>query len=225
MDALFPIYCLGCHKEGCWLCVDCHSLIKIKHLNLCPGCGLASVGGLTHGVCKSLTPLDALVSPYHYADPVLRGLIKEYKYHGAIEIEKVLSGLSSSAVMAGRTLLPQKAIVVPMPLHASRERMRGFNQALSLSKTIAQALNFSVTEPVSRTRRTAEQASLSSVERSVNCNKAFESIAITGEVILVDDVITSGATMNAAATALKKAGATRVIGFALAHGSGNRLRL
>ena len=224
MDALFPIYCFGCQKEGCWVCTDCHSVIKIAPLNLCPGCGLASAGGMTHVACRGLTSLDALVSPYHYANPVLRALLKEYKYHGAVEIEKILSGFASAAVFKTRTFFPGKAVVVPMPLHPSRERMRGFNQSMSLTKSIAQTLSFAVAEPVSRVRRTSEQALLTTTERNINCREAFKSINITGEVVLVDDVVTSGATMNAAAKALKMAGAARVIGFALAHGSGDRLR-
>jgi len=225
LDALFPIYCLGCEREGGWLCADCLSAIRPQPLFLCPGCGLESPGGMTHLRCVSLTPLSALVSPYHYAEPAVRRLIKEYKYHGAIEIEKIIIGLTASGVNKLRTLFPKTAIVAPMPLHASRERARGFNQAATIGAVVAETLSLNMAAPLKRLRRTEEQARLSTPERNENCRGAFSCAPIAGDVILVDDVVTSGATMSAAAAALRAAGASRVIGFALAHGRGDRLKI
>jgi ComF family protein len=224
LDALFPIHCLGCGKEGGWLCADCLGAVRISPLLLCPGCGRFSPAGTTHRACDKSTPLDALVSFYHYADPVLRGLVKEYKYHGAADIENILAGLTAAGVRSHRTFFSEKAVVVPMPLHPSRERERGFNQAAAIGAATARALGVATAQPLSRVRRTAEQARLSAAQRGENCDRAFKSVPLVGEIILVDDVITSGATMAAAAKALKKAGAQRVTGFAFAHGSGDRFR-
>jgi ComF family protein len=223
LDALFPIHCLGCEKEGCWLCPDCRGAICAKPLFLCPGCGCFSPGGTTHVRCAERTPLSALVSPYHYANPTVRRLIKEYKYHGAAEIEKILIALTVSASEKMRTLLPQHATVVALPLHASRERMRGFNQAATIANALAGVIGAKTGTSLKRLKRTEEQARLKTAERHENCQKAFSSTPIAGDVVLVDDVITSGATMRAAAMALKEAGARTVTGFALAHGRGNRL--
>lgn len=225
MDALFPIHCLGCGKEGGWLCADCFSAIRPLPLFLCPGCGRESAGGTTHPRCAKLTPLSALISPYHYADPSVRRLIKEYKYHGATEIEKILIGLTVSGVNKLRTLFPGSAVVAPMPLHASRERERGFNQSATIGGAVASVLGAKMSAHLKRVRRTEEQARLSPEERDENCRRAFSCSPIEGDVILVDDVITSGETMRAAASALRAAGADRVIGFALAHGRGDRLKI
>lgn len=225
LDALFPIYCLGCEREGVWLCADCLSAIRPQPLFLCPGCGFESPGGTTHLRCLSLTPLSALVSPYHYAEPAVRRLIKEYKYHGATEIENILIGLTASGVNKLRTLFPAMAIVVPMPLHGSRERARGFNQAAVLGGVVSRTLGFEMSMPLKRLRRTEEQARLETAERHENCRGAFSCAPVAGDVILVDDVITSGATMSAAAAALRAAGAEHVVGFALAHGRGDRLKI
>ena len=225
MDALFPIYCLGCEKEGGWLCADCLSAISAKPLFLCPGCGLASAGGTTHRRCADDTPLAALISPYHYADPPVRRLIKEYKYHGAGEIEKILCGLTASGVDKLKTLFPAPAMVVPMPLHASRERLRGFNQAATIGGVVAERLKLKTATPLKRRKRTEEQARLDPAERRENCRRAFACAPMSGDVILVDDVVTSGETLRAAAQALRDAGASRVIAFALAHGRGDRLKI
>jgi len=222
LDALFPIYCAGCRREGYWLCPDCTAAIRIMPLFLCPGCGRLSPGGMTHPRCSTLTPLSALVSPYHYANPSIRRLIKDYKYHGALPIERLLVGLTGNGARSLRTLFPQEAVIVPMPLYGSRERERGFNQAATLARALGQALSLKVAMPLSRIRRTEEQARLTSAERRENCQRAFACTPLAGDYILVDDVVTSGATMRAAAEALKKAGARRVTGFALAHGRGDR---
>jgi len=223
LDALFPIYCLGCGKEGGWLCADCQSAICAKPLFLCPGCGLASVGGTVHRRCADAAPLAALISPYHYADPKVRRLIKEYKYHGAAEIERVLRGLTAAGVDKLRTIFPSPATVVPMPLHASRERERGFNQAATIGDAVSKTLGLEMASPLKRRKRTEEQARLDTPARRENCQNAFTSSPVAGDIILVDDVITSGETMRAAAQALRDAGARRVFGFALAHGRGDRL--
>ena len=110
-----------------------------------------------------------------------------------------------------------------MPLHPSRERERGFNQAEIIGQAVAQALGMKLEKPLSRVRRTAEQARLDSEGRRRNCSGAFRAVPFYGDVILVDDVVTSGETMKAAAQALKDSGARSVIGFALAHGQGDRL--
>lgn len=190
---------------------------------LCAGCGRAAPGGVTHERCRRRTPLDALVSPYHYADPLMRSLIKEYKYHGAAEIGRILSGLAAVGARSLFTLLPAGAAIVAMPLHGSRERWRGFNQTAVLAQAVAAALGAKTSAPLVRARRTEEQAQLDIGEREKNCGRAFKCAKIVGEAVLVDDVVTSGATLRAAALAMKKAGASKVTGFALAHGRGDRL--
>jgi ComF family protein len=223
LNALFPINCCGCGKEGTWACPDCLAALRIMPLNLCPGCGRVSPAGVRHGSCRKKTDLDALVSPYHYADPFVRGLIKDYKYHGALEIEKVLKALAANGARTLATGFPKAASVVPLPLHVSRERERGFNQAERLAQAVAEALGATVVAPLVRVRKTAEQAKLAVAQRQKNCHGAFSCKNVSGDFILVDDVVTSGETMKAAATALKKAGARTVAGFALAHGHGDLL--
>jgi ComF family protein len=192
-------------------------------LNLCPACGSESAGGTRHQCCHDDSSLNALVSPYHYANPLLRGLIKDYKYHGAVDIEKILAALAMAGTRALKTRFPPTAAVVAMPLHDARERRRGFNQADCLARAVAASLGLAVIKPLARIRRTGEQASLSPEERQNNCRQAFRCAPVSGNIILVDDVVTSGETMEAAAETIKIAGASSVTGFALAHGAGDQL--
>jgi ComF family protein len=224
LDALFPIHCVGCAVEGAPICADCLATIRVMPLNLCPGCGRTSAAGMTHPSCFRDSRLDALISPYHYANPLTRALIKDFKYHGANEVERVLVGLAGAGVRALKTQFPPNACVTPVPLHPSRERQRGFNQAERIGRAVATALGSPFADPLTRVRRTSEQAKLEIGQRRKNCLGAFFADQAEGDYILVDDVVTSGETMKAAAKALKEAGARSVIGFALAHGQGDTLK-
>jgi ComF family protein len=114
-----------------------------------------------------------------------------------------------------------KAVVVPVPLHRRREMKRGFNQSLVLARALAKSWHLEVMpRALRRTRFTQPQAKLGAAERLQNVEGAFAPARglhlETPTVLLIDDVLTTGATMNACAAALKAAGASKVIGIALA---------
>ena len=219
LDSLFPIHCLGeCGAEGKWVCGNCRALLIARPQFLCAGCGRASAGGMTHKKCAEATALDQLVAAYSYAHPIIKNGIKEYKFHGAYELEDLLTGLAVSTTEKMRTLFPAGAAVVPVPLHPSRERERGFNQAEKIGRAVSVALGAQLVTPLARARRTDHQSQLPTNERAQNCSSAFRSLPVSGDFILIDDVVTTGATMNEAARALKLAGAHSVTGFALAYG-------
>jgi ComF family protein len=120
------------------------------------------------------------------------------------------------------TLLPP-AQIVPIPLHPSRERERGFNQAALLGQGLAQALNLPFTDTLQRIRKTRSQATLSERERGPNIQGAFGAkkglVFSKKNVILVDDVSTTGATLEAAARVCQQHGAERVFGVVFARSS------
>ena len=115
LDAVFPVYCVGCNKEGNILCINCRSAIFRAPLFVCPACGRGSPGGKTHPDCRERTPLAALVAPYPYANPLVRKLIKNFKYRGAGESKKIIENLAASSVNALRLMFPETATVVAMP--------------------------------------------------------------------------------------------------------------
>jgi ComF family protein len=143
-------------------------------------------------------------------DGVLREIIHALKYHGRRSTAPRLSALMAAH---GAHVLADADAVVPVPLHSRRERERGFNQADDLTC----ALQLPVMRPLRRLRSTAPQVDLSAAERERNVKNAFEVIdrtprsALAGKIlVLVDDVTTTGATLEACARVLRKAGAADV---------------
>lgn len=112
--------------------------------------------------------------------------------------------------------------IVPVPLHAARERERGFNQSIILGRAAGEVLHVPVRSLLTRTRATSPQARLSRAERLINVHDAFRYITdfapVPYTVLLIDDVITTGATISACASALRLAGVSRVYALALARG-------
>jgi ComF family protein len=164
--------------------------------------------------------LDSAFAGWRY-DTAIQRLIHSTKYRRRPSLGRLLGDL-----LAQRLLEPlhdelAQAVVVPVPLHRRRQRKRGFNQSLVLARALADAWHLGVMpHALRRTRFTQPQAKLGAPERWQNVEGAFapaRSLHLeTPTVFLVDDVLTTGATMNACATALKSAGVSKVIGIALA---------
>ncbi len=169
------------------------------------------------GLCRrGLTAFDAAFSYGEYDGP-LRKLIHLFKYERLKPLARPLGKLLASA-------LPREwryDMVVPMPLHWRRSWERGFNQSELLARVVAVRLGAPLVKAVRRTRRTPSQAGLTNAQRRNNvagafvCNKRF---SVKGRhVLLVDDVLTTGATAGACAAVLKRAGAKRVTVLTLAR--------
>ena len=147
----------------------------------------------------------------------LRTLIHLFKFEGVTTLEKPLGAFLARA-------LPREAefdAIVPMPLHWLRRWRRGFNQSELLAQEIARRWNVPVVKAVHRKKATVPQAGLTSAQRRKNVSGAFEvpkGKPLAGQrVLLIDDVLTTGATASACARALKRAGASRVTFLALAR--------
>jgi ComF family protein len=172
-----------------------------------------------------LTPgggLDRVFAPYLYRYPVNR-LIRRLKFSGERVYGRLLGQLLAGALAGQAAGLPKA--IVPMPLHASRFRQRGFNQAHDIARYVACSLGLPLVASVlQRVHATREQSGLTLAERRVNVRGAF---AAVGEppvthVALVDDVFTTGCTAAEAASALRRAGVERVEVWAVARA--DRLR-
>ena len=155
--------------------------------------------------------LDATRALFLYEDPVDR-LVTGLKFRGELACARVLGTLLARHVVAADIRLPQA--LVPLPLHASRYRERGFNQAEVIARHVASRTGVPLeTSLLHRVRATAAQTTLNAAERRCNCAGAFAVRAgrhCPVRVALLDDVMTTGSTASAAASALRAAGARHV---------------
>jgi len=144
-----------------------------------------------------------------YAPPLDR-LLPRFKFHGDLAAGRLLAALMRETAPR----FPHDAAIVPIPLHRKRLRQRGYDQALELAKPLAAACGLPLRDDLLlRARATAAQSRLHADQRKRNLRNAFEvdaSASLPPSVVLVDDVMTTGATLHAAAKALGKAGVARV---------------
>jgi ComF family protein len=189
------------------LCAACRDpLERPTRGAVCDGCW-AAITPLTRLGCEPLPPLIRLATAIGPYDDRLRDIVHALKYDARPTIAK---GLAARMREAGAEVLADAFAVVPVPLHRSRQRARGFNQAALL----ARHLGVPMADVLVRTRRTESQADLPAARRHANVRNAFglrPRVSFAGRiVVLIDDVSTTGATLNACAAALREAGASEV---------------
>jgi ComF family protein len=184
----------------------------------CPVCALPALGGVICGSCLAHPPpFDATIAAYAYAFPVDR-LVQAFKYQGRLGLADWCAG--AIVVARGRVPAPAPAHVVALPLAAERQRERGFNQAAEIARGVASRIGAALIHTgVRRTRATAPQTALPWTERATNIRGAFAcAIDLNGiHIAVVDDVMTTGATLAEFARTLKAAGATRVENWVVAR--------
>lgn len=218
LDFILPPRCGGCRKVGTWLCSDCRSRIRRLEEPLCRRCGVEVDSARSDCGCrKRLHSLTRLRSAVSYEGPVELA-IHRLKYEGWRRLSGPLAGLLAER-MAVEGIAARSAVAVP--LHPSRQRQRGFNQAELLTRQVK--LHFRLDTPpgvLHRVRPTPPQVGHDRRWRLENVKDAFEwrGPALSGEAILViDDVATTGATLDACANALRKAGSGPVTGLSVAR--------
>ena len=229
LDLILPPTCHICRSfipdaGTLHICPTCRDQLPLVTSPLCPLCGIPFIGiGNNHrcGRCLSTPPhFDAARAHFLYEGPI-RDLIHSFKYNHLTHLRSPLALMTLEGVHAFLTA-QDIHLIVPVPLHRSRLRQRGFNQAVLLGRVIARDLSLPmVPDALIRTRQTEPQMQLSAAERRVNVQGAFsvkktECVAGKG-VLLLDDVMTTGSTMNECAKELKKAGATTVIAVTVAR--------
>ncbi len=219
---VLPPTCGGCGRRGAWFCTACAEHVRREAAARCSRCDapLAVPASRCQG-CSAWPPELLLVrAPYVFHGPV-RVALHRAKYRGeharARELGRRLAVFAASEfapVLGGADL------VVPIPLHPSRRRERGFNQSELLAAPVADALGLALVHDLERERSTRPQVGLGREARSRNLSGAFRWSGrhLNGAIVLVvDDVVTTGATLGEAARTLAAAGAAGVIGLALAR--------
>ncbi len=195
---------------------------------VCTVCQKQALGGLTHPVCKTRYTIDGVFPSLVYKG-VVKKLMYVFKYPPYLrDLEEQLIDLLYEGIIQKEqffSLLSQKAAFVPIPLHHVKFRKRGYNQSEILAKGLAKKFDITVIDLLKRTRYTNSQVGFTKEERAKNILDAFalkkdipDLVKKYHHIFLVDDVVTSGATLKEAAKILKKAGFKYVWGVTLAHG-------
>lgn len=209
---LFPQPCILCNAANgneLGLCPACLSDLPFHQGEYCPQCGLPSTNNFMCGACIASPPdFDATRSIFRYEYPISQ-LVQHYKYGQQLHLGNLFAKLLEQKLSAHK--LPD--LIIPMPLHPKRLTERGFNQSLEVAKILGKALNIRVDYTTClRTKYSPPQASLPLKQRATNIKGAFACTkSLTGlRVALIDDVMTTGASLNALAKAVKAKGASHV---------------
>lgn len=216
LNHLYPPYCALCGDPGTRsldICAPCFADLPWNR-HPCPRCAAPLPPDVDTPLCgaclKSLPPWDEAKSPLAYGYP-LDKLIQRFKFKGDLAIGRLLGELLADYLAAGGDTKPD--LLIPVPLHASRLKERGFNQAIELARPVAKRLRLKLAIDIcDRTRATEVQSKLDAAERHKNLRDAFTvRRSLQGKhVAILDDVITTGATATALAVALKAAGAAHI---------------
>lgn len=230
-DWLYPRVCPGCggnsDRPGRHLCWACLSRIELYTQGLCTLCGRFVEGPVGHafvcGVCRQAKPSFDRARAAGRFSGVLREQVHQFKYGQALWLKHDLADLLQGCLNAHFT--PAEVdVVMPVPLHPVRQRERSYNQSVLLARELARRIDRRYDgRSLVRIRTTETQTRLDAAHRRMNMRGAFK---VTGPewvrqrcVLLVDDVMTTGATLNECARMLKKAGAHTV--WAVTVGRGN----
>lgn len=236
LDIIFPPACLACKKylkndleRSRHLCPDCSEKLVFLPGFLCPVCSRRyPIGGDSPaGECHKDAQF-VLAAPLSYGNPVVRELIQALKYGGLKTAAEPLASVLAEYLRA--SILNSKfqildSIIIPIPLHPSKEKKRGFNQALVIAEKLKNSLKIDnplLTDVLIKVKSTPSQTEKNDYEaREENVRGSFRvekpGLISHKDIFLVDDVFTSGATMREAARALKSAGAGKIIGLVIAR--------
>jgi len=217
LNLLLPPHCVVCARQGAWFCEACIQQIQPLPEPKCSHCGRPL---LQPGLCRRCrierSYLLSIDSCSAHRQP-LRKVIHEFKYGGMAVLSEPLAGLMA-LTWASRHLQCDR--IIPVPLHPARVRERGYNQSTLLARALSRHLHIIVDEKtLVRVRNTPAQVGLSRQERRQNMDGAFccSSVLEGSAVLLVDDVCTTGATLEACARVLLDAGAASVRALTVAR--------
>lgn len=225
-DLVFPKFCLGCGQEGIWICPQCQDKIVQVSSQVCPECGRISRSGKFCKHCQKSKRLSGIIVACYWEEGPIKEIIHNFKYNNVLELSDFLGGLMAEALKENIQTIADYSnhiLITAVPLYWLRRAQRGFNQSEMLAEAIAEKLslpkNFKILKKIRRTKPQAQTDSKKRRENLQNSFKFYKNITVRGRtIIIVDDVTTTGTTLNECARVLRKAGAKEVWGLVIARG-------
>lgn len=230
LDILYPRHCFACDKSlheerNSYICEDCLEQIKESEVRRCARCGFELGPGIASSSkgCPECENISLRFKKSFFVSDnkgPLKNLIHQFKYHKHVCLTKPLGDLLTGLLQ--QDIIPEIDVVVPVPLHWKKKQERGFNQSELLAKKLCWKLSLPVSiNNLHRVKNTLSQTQLSRLQRQKNISGAFKvkkpDIFFKKNVLLVDDVLTTGMTASECARNLKNAGANEVYLLALAR--------
>lgn len=203
------------------MCIDCVKQIEKNTTPLCPACGKISLNSKYCFVCKKQKhfKLNGLIVACNYNIGPTKEIIHHLKYHGFVELADILGELICEKLKS-TTLIYRDFIIVPVPLYRKKENIRGFNQAELIARYVGKRLKIHGGNSLIRRRDTKSQTELRKEERRKNVSGAFscdDPLYVKGKkILLIDDVATTGSTLNECSAVLRDSGAKEVWGVVVA---------
>lgn len=217
-DIIFPKKCINCKKEGSYLCEDCLSLIEINPFTYCLCEKMEKRSSCEK--CKNRN-LDKIFSAASFNNRIVKEAIHKLKYNYIEELSAPLAILVLSHLQAVNCPIDKNFIISPVPMHIKKEKRRGFNQSEKIAKLISESTGIPLSASLIKIKETRPQMELNKEERSQNIKGCFA--VKNGEefknktVLLLDDLYTTGNTMDECAKVLKENGAKEVWGLSVAR--------
>jgi ComF family protein len=218
LDWLFPPSCGGCGARGTRWCGNCQENTRLIPSTICQICGDVQNNSVICHKCQTSPPEYSALRSWAVFEGPLRNALHRLKYKGDLALGEVLSRPLAGLL---KDLNWKVDLVTAVPIGVARRAERGYNQATLLAHPLALSTGLAFQpNALSKTRETRTQVGLSASDRRKNVSGAFEAYpqhVMQKRVLVVDDVTTSGATMEACAEALLGAGARQVFGLTLAR--------
>ncbi|MBD3282276.1 MAG: hypothetical protein GF387_01575 [Candidatus Portnoybacteria bacterium] len=220
LDLFFPKKCLKCNRPDIYLCPACFNKIEVKKEKTCFLCKKTNQENNICQKCKSKTKIDKVIIATQYKQ--VEDLIKKFKYQYIKELYKPLALLILKAIKQNKLQIPKNTIIVPIPIHKRKLKQRGFNQSELMAKELSKRINIPIkTNMLKRVKTSVPQAKTKTKkERERNIKNSFKAKNVKNKnIILVDDVITTGSTIIEATKKLKNEKANKIIVLAIAQNS------
>lgn len=230
LDMLFPIFCVGCRKEGTWLCGACEKSIPGRSKKSCSICNIPQDNDFSLCKnCKETYVLSGIIITHSYKTKIMEQLIHLLKYKyikdiqsyvGNLMVREIILQSKNNPLLKRCIRTPDNVILIPVPLHKKKFNERGYNQSELIARELSSTFGWNLQSPIKRVRDTKPQARLSKEKREDNLKGAFaleKKFDAHGQVILlIDDVLTTGSTLNECAKCLTPVRPKSIIGLVIA---------